>query len=473
MPQDMERLLASPYYNMDLSVPEDRSSAYDPTKTLVNPVQNQGIFGTCWAFAAVASAESSVYKQLQQEGIPYNVETNPVKYSPWYLAWVNAAPPIDVDKSRERLHFGMIKQKEYLEPFANKVYRDSGEICAIEFSMALGMQFKEMKPRDSDSMIAPREYEKASDVHLHNVFYLPNDDPRQPENIERIKEMLLNCGAAAMVLNADSMSQLGAVDMYASQQKPPNHAVTVIGWDDNYDFSRSGMRVTPENRGAWIVRNSWGADWGRQGDCYVSYEDESIFRVSSVDVGMDKSCFDHIATYEDTSRNLGGKGWDVCPVNMDKTAAFGAVYKSDSESFLKGVGFYTYMDDLHYTISVYKNCEDLTNNKLEPYYQQEGTFGEDGTPAWPGYRMVELEQPVVVGKGEKYAITVSLDDPRYTNVFWGLAADERGFVPEQIKSYVDEGDGKWQKVLSSKKKYRHEDFKNSSVVQRIYLKNIK
>ncbi|MDD3115238.1 MAG: C1 family peptidase, partial [Anaerovibrio sp.] len=87
---------AAPYYNLSLSVPTDRNSGYDPTRAMVNGVQNQGIYGTCWAFAAVAAAESSVYKQLQQEGIPYNVETNPVKYSPWYLAWIKSALPTEV-----------------------------------------------------------------------------------------------------------------------------------------------------------------------------------------------------------------------------------------------------------------------------------------------------------------------------------------------------------------------------------------
>ncbi|WP_405745763.1 C1 family peptidase, partial [Anaerovibrio slackiae] len=58
-------LLAAPYYNMDLANPADRHSGYNPALTLVNPVQNQGIFGTCWAFATVAAVESNVYKHMQ------------------------------------------------------------------------------------------------------------------------------------------------------------------------------------------------------------------------------------------------------------------------------------------------------------------------------------------------------------------------------------------------------------------------
>lgn len=35
-----------------------------------------------------------------------------------------------------------------------------------------------------------------------------------------------------------------------------NHAVAVVGWGDGY----------------WIIKNSWGSAWGRQGYAYMAYE---------------------------------------------------------------------------------------------------------------------------------------------------------------------------------------------------------
>ena len=54
------------------------------------------------------------------------------------------------------------------------------------------------------------------------------------------------------------------------------HAVTIVGWDDNYsrDNFNSGMRPTKD--GAYIILNSWGTGYGNEGYYYVSYEDKYV-----------------------------------------------------------------------------------------------------------------------------------------------------------------------------------------------------
>ena len=55
-----------------------------------------------------------------------------------------------------------------------------------------------------------------------------------------------------------------------------NHAVSIIGWDDDYSKDNFLENHKPKSNGAWIVRNSWGEDYGDKGTCYVSYEDANI-----------------------------------------------------------------------------------------------------------------------------------------------------------------------------------------------------
>ena len=53
-----------------------------------------------------------------------------------------------------------------------------------------------------------------------------------------------------------------------------NHAITLIGWDDNYSRENFNSASNVTSNGAWIARNSWGDDWGEAGYFYISYENK-------------------------------------------------------------------------------------------------------------------------------------------------------------------------------------------------------
>ncbi|MDR3240554.1 MAG: C1 family peptidase [Lactobacillaceae bacterium] len=55
-----------------------------------------------------------------------------------------------------------------------------------------------------------------------------------------------------------------------------NHATALVGFDDNYSRNNFNGNQQPTQNGAFIVRNSWGKDFGDQGYFYVSYEDYYI-----------------------------------------------------------------------------------------------------------------------------------------------------------------------------------------------------
>lgn len=70
-----------------------------------------------------------------------------------------------------------------------------------------------------------------------------------------------------------------------------NHAMSIIGWDDNYPKENFGKvnqdgqttEDTPEHDGAYLVLNSWGEDWGEDweggaggGAYWVSYDEYAI-----------------------------------------------------------------------------------------------------------------------------------------------------------------------------------------------------
>lgn len=56
-------------------------------------------------------------------------------------------------------------------------------------------------------------------------------------------------------------------------KKIVDHAITIIGWDDNYSRENFNLEHRPINDGAYIVLNSWGEKFSKDGVYYVSYDD--------------------------------------------------------------------------------------------------------------------------------------------------------------------------------------------------------
>ena len=60
---------------------------------------------------------------------------------------------------------------------------------------------------------------------------------------------------------ADFMTYAGGIYRHVTGGLQGGHAVSIVGYDDV--------------KGAWLIRNSWGADWGEQGFAWISYQDDS------------------------------------------------------------------------------------------------------------------------------------------------------------------------------------------------------
>ena len=54
------------------------------------------------------------------------------------------------------------------------------------------------------------------------------------------------------------------------------HALTIIGWDDNYSRDNFYGEFKPQKDGAWLVLNSYGKNWAENGFQWVSYEDYHV-----------------------------------------------------------------------------------------------------------------------------------------------------------------------------------------------------
>ncbi len=97
----------------------------------------------------------------------------------------------------------------------------------------------------------------------------PSGDVSKIASVASIKEAICKYGPIAASVNATSMFQNytnGVFYETASNYANPtsNHAIVIVGWDDD--------------KGAWLIKNSWGTDWGIDGYMWIKYNTNNIGR---------------------------------------------------------------------------------------------------------------------------------------------------------------------------------------------------
>ena len=456
------------YYDIRRSVPTDRNSPILPEKSLVNPIRSQGSSGTCWAHATMAMVESNIYLKLQRAGIPYNVDCEDVNMSEWYLAWIARCTPIGMREDKIHHNLPPMAPGDFRQPMAQKIYQGAFPVLAMEFMTANTASFaaetKETNGNMLTRMRAPEQYLPQA-VQIRQIYTEFDEDALAKTDGRRAKRQIMQYGAADVALfTADMTRESRQPAFYCPEPAGLDHAVNVIGWDDEYDFAKTEVPVKPKKKGAWIIRNSWGKDWGDQGYCYLSYEDATISDLSNVDTELDLGAFSSIETHED---NFGSIGYYTTKSLPPSWFADGETARQSS--FLKRVGFYAYSDAMAYTIEVRTGAETPEAGRL--IYTQKGVFGQDGTPAWSGYRTIDLDKYILLPKGMQYIVCVRLASPD-GKTHLVMAPQEAAPPAAWVTSYVKYGDAApWKKAFAEGKIMKMGgEFYRGSVIQREYLK---
>jgi hypothetical protein len=80
-------------------------------------------------------------------------------------------------------------------------------------------------------------------------------------SVEEIKQALYEYGpvAAGVYVDVNFASYEGGV-FNAGSLQIPNHGIVLVGWDDSLGAN-----------GAWLLRNSWGSNWGEDGYMWIEY----------------------------------------------------------------------------------------------------------------------------------------------------------------------------------------------------------
>lgn len=244
----------------DVMMQDASSRKYDPRPDGVSKVREQ-YWGVCWAMAGISSTESFLIREgLESNGVQLSVEdvlwrtqggwVMPRRDVGGYSATITGYLQTEGVRSETDIpYFGEPSDGDY----EGSLYYGEGE---------------NLKPAGFDT--APVIYE------ITDIAFTRDNSP------ELIKDMIVRYGAVSANYHDSEEGfneETGAYWDKKEEYGESNHAVSIVGWDEDYpkeNFKPINGEL-PKDNGAWIIKNSYGADYGPDGGyTYISYEDEYI-----------------------------------------------------------------------------------------------------------------------------------------------------------------------------------------------------
>ncbi len=358
----------------------------------VPPVKDQGNHGACWAFATLASLESTL---LPNESWDFSEN-----------------------------HMKNLLSDQYPDGF-DRNYSKGG---THKMSTAYLVRWSGPVNQSDDPYNITSAYSPANltvQKHVQRVDFIP--DRKSSTDNTNIKTAVKAYGAVFTSYNvSDEIPAYWNADTNSYYYFGPdsaNHAVAIVGWDDTW--SRNNFSTVPQGDGAFIIKNSWGATWGDSGFFYCSYYDRLIGNESSLFLSSPPKNYDYIYQYDPL-------GWVTSIYTAGEKAGFAAnVFNSTRKQNLSAVSFYTTDTNANYQVWVYVNPDN------GPVLNSSGAaFTQSGTFANAGYHTIEIPNAVPLDTNDRFAVAVNLTNPTYN---WSIAIQDTSVETSKARAFPGRG----------------------------------
>ncbi len=349
-------------------------------------VRTQGGTNSCWAFSAVASAESNILrKSLAKNG------DDVTDLSEAHLVWfAHKSLTTDIDDPT----FGDGTN-------VSGPYSAGGDWHRSTYTLARGAGFALEKdypfyPYNSSYM---GDYDESkrydSKVTLNEAFLLPN------ENTDEIKTAVMEYGSVS-VAGLIVTEYLNGAAYFQNKYVGTNHQMIIVGWDDDYSVDNFRAECKPTAPGAWLVKNSYDTTWGENGYFWISYEEPSLNDFFVHDVSLTNE--------DETIYQYDGYGYNsMLSVQGYYDGAVANVFTAEKNEAIDSVAFYTAQENVTYEISVYRNVTKGADNPVEG--GNKSSVITEGVAQHTGYHKIKLDGTVPVSKGETFSIIVRMSVP--------------------------------------------------------------
>ena len=369
-------------------------------------IRDQGSYGACWAFSAIAAVEYSLAKQ--------------------------GLATTDVDQAERQLAYFFYNRKGITDPLGNTTgdYTEAVEDSTPQSSSYLdnggnglyamwhllgwcGTTEESEAPYStllSDYLTYANDYDTfrakydldSSLAYGSDSYHVQDVEITSGDDIEGIKQMVYENGAVSMsYYESGSYCNNATNAYYCPYSFDTNHAVTIVGWDDNYSVSNFKASHRPSSDGAWLVRNSWGTYSRNDGYFWLSYEDapfcnDNVFSYTAASADN----FDNNYQYDGSC----SYAWSTEEEELSYANVYTAKANDGGKELLSAVGFGTYSYNVDYSIQIYT---DLTDPEDPTSGTPRLTNPVRGTLEMAGYHTIDLGEDIELESGETFAVVVT------------------------------------------------------------------
>ncbi|WP_455717721.1 C1 family peptidase, partial [Anaerosporobacter sp.] len=248
------------YNDVDVNIPSvEEDSDYPATReedvpesysavdlNYVSNVKNQGGYGTCWAFGAINTAESSMIKKY---GFPVATD-----YSELHLAYNfyhTQVDPLGNTAGDSTTATG----STYLDRGGNSIFtvkNFANWVGAADESVA---NYSSASSYETD--MAKKTAEEKTALSFNDLAHMQNAYIIKDTDESTIKQLIMDNGAGTISYYASDSSGYNSTTgaYYQNGTTSQNHCVSVVGWDDNYAVSNFNSSKCPPGPGAWLIKN--------------------------------------------------------------------------------------------------------------------------------------------------------------------------------------------------------------------------
>lgn len=408
-------IVSSTDLNNSVKVNQKLPSSYDLRDyNRSTGVRNQGTEGLCWDFAATASIESSILtKSLGNED--YTTLDLSEGGNSWYIH-------TNVSDSSSSFYY------DYLDDPDKGTKGNVPSTVAEGLSNGFGTYPESMMEYSNFSNGYPESLRFYSNYKLKNFNELSED-------INLIKQKIIEIGAITYEYNNFSSNyyNLNNMQSYYDNGSPieadtnfSGHAVSIIGWDDNYSADNFNPEMRPKNNGAWLCKNSWGDDEGctdenYKGYFWVSYENHSNglgqFEMQSSD------SFDNIYQHQFTS------------TEYHTVSSAANIFTAESNEKIKQIAVSNF-GGCNFSIDIYK----LSDNYTSPV-DGECLTEFDANVDFTGIHIIECPNEITLNEGEIFSVVIKGED-----LMLKFKSDNYLNPDIEGKSYFINENGNWTDV---------------------------